>query len=69
MAAQGQEMSARKMAQAQAQRAQMDDYVREVAGGHAEAGAAAEISQAKELLDRGAINQAEFDRLKEKALG
>ena len=69
LGAQGQGMAARKTAQAQAQRAQMDDYVREVAGGSAEAGAAAEISQAKELLDRGAINQAEFDRLKQKALG
>ncbi len=69
LGAQGEEMAARKMARAQAQRAQMDDYVREVAGGSAGAGAAAEISQAKELLDRGAIDQAEFDRLKQKALG
>ena len=66
---QGQEMAARKMAQAQAQRAQMDDYVREVAGGSAGGGAAAEIAQAKGLLDSGAIDQAEFDRLKQKALG
>ena len=66
---QGQQMAARKMAHAQAQRAQMDDYVREVAGTSGSGGSAAEIAQAKTLLDSGAIDQAEFDRLKQKALG
>jgi Short C-terminal domain/Phospholipase_D-nuclease N-terminal len=66
---QGQQMAARKMARAQAQRAQMDDYVREVAGTSAGGGSAAEIAQAKALLDSGAIDQAEFERLKQKALG
>ena len=58
-------MNQRKLEQAQAQRAQMDDYVRSTAGG----GAAAEIEKAKQLLDSGALTQSEFDALKQKALG
>jgi Short C-terminal domain/Phospholipase_D-nuclease N-terminal len=46
-----------------AQRAAFDDYVRETAGG-----SAAEIAQAKELLDAGAITQDEFEAIKAKAL-
>ena len=68
LGSQGQHMAERSIEQAQAQRAQLDAYVREAAGGSGGAGAAAEIAQAKELLDRGAINQAEFDRLKQQAL-
>jgi len=49
---------------AQAQ-AQMDDYVRKTAGA---GGAASEIEKAKQLLDSGAITQAEFDAIKSKAL-
>jgi hypothetical protein len=56
-------MAERNMQQAQAQQAQMDDYVRSVAGG-----TAAEIEKAKGLLDSGAITQAEFDAIKQKAL-
>ena len=57
-------MNERALARAQAQQGQMDDYVRSTAGG----GAAADIEKAKQLLDSGAITQAEFDALKAKAL-
>ena len=57
-------MRERSLKQAQAQKDAFDDYVRETAGG----GAAADIAKAKELLDTGAITQAEFDALKAKAL-
>ena len=58
-------MNQRNAERAQAQRAQMDDYVRSTAGS---GGAAAEIEKAKQLLDSGAITQPEFDALKQKAL-
>jgi hypothetical protein len=58
-------MTERAMERATAQRQQMDDYVRTTA---ASGGPAAEIEQAKRLLDSGAISQAEFDALKQKAL-
>ena len=58
-------MTQRSMNEAQTQRAQMDDYVRNVAGS---GGAAAEIEKAKGLLDSGAITQAEFESIKTKAL-
>jgi ABC-type multidrug transport system fused ATPase/permease subunit len=57
-------MADRSAKQAQAQQQQFDSYVRETAGG----GSAHEIAKAKELLDSGAINQAEFDQIKQKAL-
>jgi len=44
---------------------QTDDYIRSVAGS---GGPAAEIERAKQLLDSGAITQAEFDSIKAKAL-
>ena len=56
-------MRERNMEQAQKQQAAMDQYVRETAGG-----SASEIAKAKELLDSGAITQAEFDSIKAKAL-
>jgi uncharacterized membrane protein YcjF (UPF0283 family) len=56
-------MAQRNVKQAEAQKAQFDQYVRETAGG-----SAAEIAKAKELLDSGAISQAEFDQIKQKAL-
>jgi hypothetical protein len=55
----------RNVDRAQSQKAQFDDYVRTTAGG---GGAAAEIERAKGLLDSGAITQAEFDAIKQKAL-
>jgi hypothetical protein len=59
-------MAKRSMAQAQEAQAQMDAYVRQTAG---TGGTPAEqIAKAKELLDAGAIDQAEFDALKAKAL-
>ena len=62
---QGDEMAKRNVAQARAQQAQFDDYVRETAGS---GGAAAEIDKAKQLLDSGAITQAEYEAIKQKAL-
>ena len=58
-------MAERNLERARSQRAQMDDYVRETAGS---GGAAAEIDKAKQLLDSGALTQAEFDAIKAKAL-
>jgi hypothetical protein len=58
-------MTQRNLERARAQQARFDDYVRESAGG---GGAAAEIDKAKQLLDSGAITQAEFDAIKQKAL-
>ena len=60
------EMMQRDIERARAQQEQMDDYIRSTAtsGG----GAAAEIDKAKQLLDIGAITQAEYDAIKAKAL-
>jgi hypothetical protein len=62
----GHGMSDRALAAAKDQQAQFDSYVRETAG---TAGPADQIARAKQLLDEGAIDQAEFDRLKQRALG
>ena len=62
---QSQGMTERKLERIGAQQAQMDNYVRQTAGS---GGAAAEIEKGKTLLDSGAITQAEFDALKQKAL-
>ena len=59
-------MADRNVEQAQASRAEFDDYVKTVASNGG--GAAAEIEKAKGLLDTGAINQAEFESIKAKAL-
>jgi hypothetical protein len=56
-------MRERSVKQAQAQKEQFDQYVREAAGGSAD-----EIAKAKQLLDQGAITQDEFNALKAKAL-
>jgi hypothetical protein len=65
--ANGREMGQRDLEQAQAAQAQMDDYVRSVAG--ADGGPAAEIEKAQKLLQSGSITQAEFDAIKAKAVG
>jgi hypothetical protein len=59
-------MADRNVRQAKESQAQFDEYVRQTAGS---GGAAAEIERAKQLLDSGAISQAEFDKIKQKALG
>jgi uncharacterized membrane protein YcjF (UPF0283 family) len=56
-------MRDRNIEQVRAQKAALDDYVRETAGGPA-----TEIAQARELLDKSAITQEEFDAIKAKAL-
>ena len=56
-------MTRRALDRAHAQRSEMDSYVQSVAGG-----TAGEIEKAKGLLDSGAITQAEFDAIKQKAL-
>jgi len=60
-------MTERNLERARAQKAQFDDYVRQTAG-ESGGGATAEIERAKSLLDSGAINQSEFDAIKQKAL-
>ena len=63
--ANGKSMGERAAAKAQSQQAQMDDYVRSVASSDSSAD---QIAKGKQLLDSGAITQAEFDQLKTKAL-
>jgi hypothetical protein len=58
-------MVERSLERAHAQQQRMDDYVRTTA---ASAGAATEIEKAKQLRDSGAITDAEFEALKQKAL-
>jgi hypothetical protein len=64
--AQGQHMAERKAADMKASQAAFDDYVRDVA---AKEGPTDQIAKAKQLLDSGAIDASEFERLKAKALG
>ena len=61
----GKAMGERRLSEAQHARSEMDSYVRSVA---ASADPAAQISQAKSLLDSGAITQAEYEQLKAMAL-
>jgi hypothetical protein len=58
-------MAERNTKQLQQSQAQMDDYVRSVA---AKSDPADQIAKGKQLLDQGAISQAEYDALKQKAL-
>jgi len=63
---QGKHMAERRNKAIEANEAAVDDRIRSVTsdGG----GAAAEITRAKELLDSGAIDQTEFDKIKRLAL-
>lgn len=61
--ANGDGIAQRDAERAQAAQSQFNDYVQTVAGGPA-----GEIDKAKQLLDSGAISQAEFDSIKAKAL-
>ena len=58
-------MTERAVKQRQAAQEQTDEYVRSVT---ADSGPADQIAKSKQLLDSGAITQAEFDRMKQKAL-
>jgi hypothetical protein len=62
----GKGMAERNVRQAQDAQAQTDQYIRSVASGGG--GTAAEIAQAKQLLDSGAIDANEYEALKRKAL-
>ena len=65
----GKGMAERAAARQQQAQEQFDGYVRSVATtGDATASPTEQIARAKELLDAGTIDQAEFDRLKAKAL-
>jgi hypothetical protein len=59
-------MAERRYRDAAQAQTQFDDYVRQAAG--TSASPTQEIARAKELLDSGAITQAEFDAIKTKAL-
>ena len=66
--ARGRGMAERNAARAAEAQAANADYIRTVAGSSGSS-TAAEIEKGKQLLDSGAITQAEFDALKAKALG
>lgn len=58
-------MTERAIKQQQETQAQVDEYVKSVAS---KSDPAEQIAKAKQLLDSGAITQAEFDQIKQKAL-
>jgi hypothetical protein len=62
--AEGKGMGERAAARAQGAQQEADAYIRSVAS----SGPTEQIAKGKELLDSGAITQAEFDQLKAKAL-
>jgi hypothetical protein len=59
-------MAQRNMKEQQQAKAEFDAYVRSAAG---TGGAASELAKASELLNSGAISQAEYDALKAKIIG
>jgi hypothetical protein len=58
-------MTERAIKQEQTSKKQMDEYVQSVA---VQSDPAEQIARGKQLLDSGAISQAEFDQLKQRAL-
>ena len=62
----GHGMQERQLEQAKQMQAAQADYIKSVAS--SSGSAATQIADAKGLLDSGAINQAEFDQIKAKAL-
>jgi hypothetical protein len=65
LVARGRNMGDRQAEAASAMQAQQEAYIKQVAG---KASPADQIAQAKAMLEAGVITQAEYDRLKEKAL-
>jgi len=65
--ARGRGMAERQVAHLERQRAAQDAYIRSVAGSGG-GGSASQVAEAKALLDSGAIDQAEYEVLKQKAL-
>jgi hypothetical protein len=61
--AHGKDMAERRAHDVRQSQAQFDQHIRTVAGGPA-----AQIRDAKQLLDEGTITQAEFDQIKQSAL-
>jgi hypothetical protein len=64
--AEGKEMAQRRAGDIEASQKQFDQHIRSVAGGGG--GVASELTQAKQLLDSGAITQEEFNEIKRKTL-
>ena len=63
--ANGSSMGERSARQAEAKQAQQESYIKNVAGTNSPAD---QVTQAKTLLDSGAISQAEYESMKAKAL-
>ena len=67
--AHGRDMTERSMHAVAEQQHQQDTYIRQVAGTASSATPTEQITQARALLDSGAITQPEYEALKAKALG
>lgn len=66
--ARGKGMHERQLEQMRDMQKAQAEYIRSVTANSSSSGATDQIASAKSLLDSGAINQAEFDKLKAKAL-